>query len=109
MDNSIYEVSRDEYVGFVDQIKPECIHAENFMEENGFKVLKIYSDNTGTHLCSRFLNEDTGEEYYYVFNMPEDSERRAAPAKRKITLETKEEVQAFFDVLNKIKEGKVND
>ena len=70
MDNEIYRVERDEYVGFMDI--PE---------------------------------ED--EEQYYIFNMPDNDERQRGRAIRKITLETQEEVQSFFDALSKVmKENK---
>ena len=47
------------------------------------------------------MTED-GEEYYYVFNMPDDDERIAPKPVMKITLDNKEDVQAFFDALNKL-------
>lgn len=110
MDNSIYEVNRDEYVGFVDQIKPDFRLVENFNEVNGYKVMKISGKKSRLHLCSRFIDEETGEEHYYIFNMPDDDERRSATPKRKIVLESKEEVQAFFDILSKLQKGdKKND
>lgn len=28
MEENIYEVSRDEFIGFLGQIRPECIHFE---------------------------------------------------------------------------------
>ena len=42
--------------------------------------------------------------------MPDNDERQRGKPVRKITLETKEEVQAFFDILSNIsKENKIND
>ena len=102
MDNSIYEVTRDEYVGFIDQIKPECRLAET-IEENGYNFIKLYSVETGTHFATRIIpiEQEDEIEHYYIFNMPLDSERRAPKPVRKIILESKEEVQAFVDVLAK--------
>lgn len=40
--------------------------------------------------------------------MPLDEERQPPRAVRKITLETKEEVQAFFDALSKLKKEQDN-
>ena len=48
-------------------------------------------------------------EHYFIFNMPEDNERIAPKPVMKVTLETKEEVQTFFDILNKIQRGENND
>ena len=36
-------------------------------------------------------------EKYYIFEMPEDYERQAPIPKMRITLNSKEEVQKFFD------------
>lgn len=105
MDNSIYEVSRDEYVGFMNEIKPSCYDTEVSHLEN-CTIIKVSSKVTGTHFCTRVIPEEENE-HYFIFNMPNDSERQAGKPVRKITLETKEEVQAFFDVLSKVmKENK---
>ena len=42
-------------------------------------------------------------EEYYIFKLPEPDEWGDAIPKRKIILETEEEVQAFFDALSKLK------
>lgn len=107
MDNSIYEVERDEYVGFIGQLNKEKCDIEKFYEED-MTILKIKSKATGTHLCTRIIPED-GEEHYYVFNMPNDDERVTPKPIIKVSLDTKEEVQAFFDAINKIQlEAKKN-
>ena len=103
MDNSIYEVSRDEYAGVVAQINPDYADVETYHEEYG-TVIKIVSKK-GVHFTTRIISED-GEEGYYVFNLPTADESLPPKAIRKITLETKEEVQAFFDALNKLQRRK---
>ena len=103
----IYEVSRDEYAGFLGQIKHDAKLVETIKEDNA-TILKVYSVNDGTHFCSRVIpNNEEEEEKYYVFNMPADDERKPPEAIRKIILSTKEEVQAFFDVLGKIQKGEI--
>lgn len=98
--NSIYEVERDDYVGYVDQLQHDARSTKE--EENeGVKWYKTYSKKYGNLLCVREIYEN-GEEHYYIIDMPRDDERRAAPQKQKFILETKEEVQAFFDILSKI-------
>lgn len=105
MDNSIYEVTRDEYVGFMSQIKPYCYDTEVSHLEN-CTIIKVSSKTTGTHFCTRVIPEEENE-HYFIFNMPDDNERQTGRPIRKITLETKEEVQAFFNALSKvIKENK---
>ena len=106
MDNSIYEVERDDYVGFIGQLNKEMMDVEQYYEEN-MTIIKIKSKNTETHLCTRIIPED-GEEHYFIFNMPADDERIAPKPVMKITLDNKEEVQAFFDALNKL-QGETKD
>ena len=100
MDNSIYEVERDDYVGFIGQLNKEKCDVEQFYEQN-MTIYKIKSKATGTHLCTRII-PDNGEEHFYVFNMPADDERVPPKPVMKITLNTKEEVQQFFDAINKM-------
>ena len=100
MDNSIYEVTRDEYVGFIGQLNKQMMDVEQFYEED-LTIMKVRSKNTGIHLCTRIISAD-GNEYYYVFNMPADDERVEPKPVMQVKLETKEEVQAFFDALAKL-------
>lgn len=107
MDNSIYEVERDDYVGFIGQLNKQMMDVEQTYKDDS-NILSIYSKNTGKHLCTRIISQN-GTEKYYVINMPEDNERVAPRRVRQIKLETQEEVQAFFDVLNKIQKEKKDD
>ena len=100
MDNSIYEVERDEYVGFIGQLNKQMCDVEQFYEED-MTIMKIKSKATGTHFCTRIIPED-GEEHYFIFNMPADNERIAPKPIMKVTLDTREDVQAFFNALNKL-------
>ncbi len=104
MNNDIYEVSRDEYAGFIAQLNKDKCTVEQLYEDNK-TLFKIFSKSTGTHLTTRIIS-DNGLEHYYIFNMPLDEERIPAKPVQKITLETKEEVQAFFNILNKLQEKK---
>lgn len=107
---SIYEVTRTEYMGFVEQIKPECRQIEVVEIDPIHTATKIFSKNTGKCLCSRITYTaeygDPEPEIYYVFEMPEPEERQAPIPKIKITLKSKEEVQKFFDYFAKNKEKK---
>ena len=113
MDSSIYEVTRDDYKGFVNQIKPECRDVR--IEEIGDTHIaaKIYSKKTSKCLCSRVAySADYGDqdpEKSYIFEMPDDDERCAPIPVQRITLTSKEEVQAFFDVVKKLQEEQKND
>ena len=107
MDYSIYEVDRDDYVGFIGQLNKEMMDVEQAYK-NDSTIISIYSKTTGKHLCTRIIEQE-GAEKYYVVNMPQDNERIAPKPVMKITLDSKEEVQAFFDALNKIQGAKNND
>ncbi len=106
MDNSIYEVSRDEYAGVIAQINPKYSDVETSYGDSG-TIIDI-KNKEGVHYTTRIIPED-GEEKYYVFNLPRGKECLPPKAIRKITLETQDEVQAFFDVLNKIQKEKKDD
>lgn len=107
MDNSIYEVERDDYVGFIGQLNKSMMDVEQYYEANTH-ILKIISKTTGIHLCTRIISDD-GKEHYFVFNMPLDEERISPKTVLKITLNDKEQVQEFFNALNKIQQEKNND
>ena len=110
MNNDIYEVTRDDYVGFLWQIKKEAMRVEE-ENSNDFHFIKTYSVNTGNYLCMRMIpskDNKTDIEHYYIFNMPEDNERQPPKPVRKIVLETKEEVQEFFNILSKINKKDLN-
>lgn len=100
MDNSIYEVERDDYVGFISQLNKEMCDLEKFYEQD-LTILKIKSKKTGIHLCTRVISNQ-GDEHYYVFNMPLDEERIPPKPVMKITLDNKEDVQKFFNILNQM-------
>lgn len=102
MDNSIYEVERDEYAGFIGQLNKEMMDVEQYYEKD-MTIMKIKSKNTGMHLCTRIVPDDDVE-HYYIFHMPADDERVEPKPVLKINLETKEEVQDFFNALNKLQQ-----
>lgn len=104
MENNIYEVERNDYVGFIGQIKKECKTVEVIGSGEPYTEINTYSLDK-ERLFARRCIWDTGEEKYYIFEMPEDSERCAPQVIRRITLETKEEVQQFFNVLAQLQNG----
>ena len=101
MDNSIYEVERDDYVGFLRQLNREKMDLETYNYPEG-EILKIKSKKTGTHLATCITDNEKQETHYYIFNMPDNDERIEPKGVMKLTLNTKEEVQAFINILNKV-------
>ena len=107
MMDDIYEVTQDEYAGFIGCIKRDTCDMETAHLEDVTK-LSLVSKKTGKTLATRLVYE-SGEEKYYVYNMPDDDERCAPKPVQKIVLEDKEEVQKFFEILQKIQKGEIND
>lgn len=112
--NSIFEVTRNEYMSFVEQIKPECREIKIMQIDERHEATKTYSRKTGKCLCSRTTYVakygDPEPEMYYIFEMPEDDERQAAIPKYQLKLESREEVQAFFDFISQqLNKEKKND
>jgi len=108
MDMDIYEVSRDEYAGVIGQINPNTSDIETYHEDYG-TVVKI-KNKEGVHFTTRIIPYDENEiEHYYVFTLPQGEDCLPPKKIRKIILDTKEDVQAFFDVLNQLQKEKQND
>ena len=109
MDNDIYEVDRDEYTGFLMQLNKEMMSLEEYSYLDCY-FLKIISNKTGKHLCTRIIDNKTDDEHYFIYKMPDDDERIKPKGVMKVTLETKEQVQQFFDALSKLqREAHKND
>lgn len=111
---SIFEVTRSEYKGFIETIKPEFKQVEELQLDKWHKAIRIISKKTGKCLTSRVIHLIEDEEMhepekYYIFEMPDDEERLPPIPHLQIQLETKEEVQAFLDGLKKMRENQKND
>lgn len=90
MDKEIFEVTKEDYMAFIRQIKHGYFYIER--KENNQKV---FSKSTGNLLAEW----DTDK--YYIYELPNDDERGPAIPVSRITLETPEEVQAFLNAVNK--------
>ena len=110
-----YSVSRAEYKAFVDEIKPEYRDVKETKLTPYSIATQIFSKKTGKCLCSRVTYQERVEgeerlpEQYYVFEMPDNDERRAQIPKTKVVLETPQQVQQFLDGLKKLREEHKND
>ena len=105
---SIYEVTREDYKAFIEQIKPECRDIK-VIEEPEYIITKVFSINSGNCLCSRISYREEGKkEKYYIFLFPADNERRAPIPHMKIELRDKDEVQAFFNAIKEMRQVEDN-
>ena len=112
---SLYDVSRDEYKDFVSGIKPE-VRDIQIVELNEYTTAtKIFSKKTGKCLCSRVsykeyvAGQEPREEKYYIFEIPDKEESQPIKGRAKLVLETREQVQAFFDIISKLSKEKKDD
>ena len=111
MNDSMFLVEREDYKALVERLKAEKIRTEK-IKEREFTIIKIFGIDSDDCICARkTYNEEADKpEEYYIFKLPESDEWGDAIPKRKIVLETKEEVQAFFDFLSEMrKEQEKND
>jgi len=106
MEAEIFEVSRDEYRGYLSQLAPDStitVHAN----VDDYEVSHIYSRKTRKKLAASYMptNPDLPTRYF-VIEMPEDEERIAPKPVQKFELQTPEEVRSFFEILNKLSSNK---
>ena len=102
MDESIYEVERNDYAGVLRQINPKTTEVREYQTDNA-KVLEIKTKR-GTLLTRRVIPQE-GVERYYVFELPQGPNWIQPKPVMRVTLETKEEVQHFFDALSQLQKG----
>ena len=99
----LFEVTRTDYKAFVERILPGAGVVSTNEDET---IVSITSARTGTLWCEREKINEESPEKYYIFDYPEQDEWGPPIPKARITLETKEEVQAFFDALAKMRKEK---
>lgn len=104
------EVEIGEYRSFVKELKTEFFHTEQELLPEG-KAFYVISNDDDTLICGNLYKEENDEVHYYIVNLPKNEARLAPKATRRITLETEEEVKAFFEAINKAthKEGNKDD
>ena len=98
MDESIFLVEREDYKAFVERLKVEAIEVKEEELTRSSAATKVFSKKTGKCLCSRVYSAEADEKYY-IFEFPDDDEWGPPIPKRKITLETNEQVQLLFDLI----------
>lgn len=109
MNDDIYEVTRIEYSSLVETIKPEARDIMQYVKDD-YKYIDLYSKKTHSKLTSRVtyigdMKSLRGEKYY-IYNLPQPEERNPDIPKCRITLETREEVQAFIDAIARMNKEK---
>ena len=105
MNKDIYEVERQDYQAFVERLIPDKSDIEVFHDKD-ISITKIISKKTGKVWCERIQNDEEETQKFYIFEYPDSDEWGAPIPKRRIVLETKEEVQSFFDALSALRREK---
>lgn len=102
MYNEIFEVSRDEYNGFTDWLKPKSYQIET--TEDGTQQHYI-SKLTKKILCAKTSSKQGIK--YYILQIPEEDEKLDRPLRRaKLTIDTPEQFEAFLTILG-LKKGDI--
>ena len=97
-----YEVTKNDYISFLEQIKPEARMVNN-KDAADYQLIEVLSKNTHKLLCARYVpNNKNDSPKFYIYNFPDKDESRPPIPKLHINLESKEEAQAFFNVINKM-------
>ena len=108
MENDIYEVDKEEYKTFLGQLDATKTHIEESWVEQ-LHIIKIISNKTNTHLCSRICDAELEEEHYFIFNYPDSDERITPKPVLKINLNSREEVQEFLNAISKLQKERSHD
>ncbi len=108
MENDIYEVDREEYKTFLGQLDTTKTHTEESWVEQ-LHIIKIISNKSNIHLCSRICDAESEKEHYFIFNYPDDEERITPKRVLHIRLNSREEVQDFFNAISKIQKEHKHD
>ena len=103
MNKEIYQVNRDEYAGLIGEMKTSCFDMEKEYKEDNIRI-KLVSKKTGHVITERIIDAEQNETYY-IYELPENDERMAPKKIRQYRLESVEEVQTFFNILNKLLKG----
>ena len=107
-DDELYEVTRDEFKGFMDQIKPDCFDRVD-LGYDSYREVKVISKDGLRHFASIKQFPDSDDIHYFVYEMPNDDERQEAKVIRRFTLGSQEDVKTFFEILKQIQGEKEHD
>ena len=90
MDENIYEVEIDEYAGLIGSLKTDCFDMETLYKDS-YTLIKLVDKKTRRVVTKRIIYED-GKEEYFIYYLPDKTQRLAPKKIRQYHLETKEEV-----------------
>lgn len=100
--DDMYEVTREDYRCFINQIKENCRKIETEQIDKTTIGIKVIGAKSGRCLAGRTYDPREGisnrkPEKYYIFSTP--SAEESLPPRAQVVLETKEQVQAIINGL----------
>ena len=99
-----YEVEREDYKNFIETFNPKFRRIEeDYNNAEEIVMTKVYSTKTNELMAAR-VTYDNKPEQYFIFKLPSPEEALPPVRKRKITLDDRKQVQAFFDGLRTMQE-----
>ena len=105
MNEDIYEVDKEDYLGFLKTLKPDCfIETQNKIDDWHYEIIET-SILTKKITCKKKVTLDFNKQYviseiYYIINLPESEETQEPTGKLHIELKTPEELKAFFKIIS---------
>ena len=105
MNDDIYEVDLEDYMGVCQTLKKGCFdQTQNKIDDWHYEIIET-SKLTGKVICKKLITLDLKKEYvtdqrYYVINLPEQEESQEPTGKMHIELKTPEELKAFFKIIS---------
>ena len=105
MIDDIYEVEKEDYLGLLQTLKPDCCIETKEQIDDWHYLITERSKNTDQIFCQKIITLDIKQEYvaeerYYIINLPGPEESREPTGKLHIELKSPEELQAFFKLIS---------
>lgn len=106
-----YEVERADYQSFCEQLRMSHFRTEIISLEDGLMEIRLISRTTEHCVAGRIYDsrelpiEQLKPQRYFIFETPLPEESRAPIPKTRLHLETREEVQAFFDAISRLQKA----
>lgn len=101
MFEDIYEVTHNDYRGFVRQLNSLRVNKVPIKNADNITIGEEFHSNKNDILLCAMVQEDEEQPIkYYIINMPDDDERVAAKPVRHVILREPEEVKLFLDFIS---------
>ena len=101
MFEDIYEVTHNDYRGFVRQLNSSRVSKVPIKNADDITIgEEFHSNKNDILLCAAVQEDEEQPVKYYIINMPDNDERIAAKPVRHVILREKEEAKLFLDFIS---------